>query len=229
MTQIQILSEVSIMENENMCEKELDHIEEQIRMHVVGIVREEGLYRDNLRMFVGSNALLASIFIYDLLEKSTGWENVFWFILFISLVLSFVSLAIRFTILTSDDVENDVNKCMEIEKQEMDQMDEINQFVETISGDSDKIKEMFSFYRGFLIAKTMRLGVSSILTVAFIVAMSYYMKSVENVYSLMILGMVQTLVWFVNANVINMVNTIREYRKPNMYTAIKELYKVSVN
>ena len=217
------------MENENMCEKELDHIEEQIRMHVVGIVREEGLYRDNLRMFVGSNALLASIFIYDLLEKSTGWENVFWFILFISLVLSFVSLAIRFTILTSDDVENDVNKCMEIEKQEMDQMDEINQFVETISGDSDKINEMFSFYRGFLIAKTMRLGVSSILTVAFIVAMSYYMKSVENVYSLMILGMVQTLVWFVNANVINMVNTIREYRKPNMYTAIKELYKVSVN
>ena len=229
MTQIKILSEVSIMENENSCEKELDHIEEQIRMHVLGIVREEGLYRDNLRMFIGSNALLASVFIYDILEKSTGWENVFWFILFISLVLSFVFLAIRFTILTSDDVENDVNKCMEIEKQEMDQMDEINQFVETISGDSDKIKEMFSFYRGFLIAKTMRLGVSSILTVAFIVAMSYYMKSVENVYSLMILGMIQTLVWFVNANVINMVNTIREYRKPNMYTAIKELYKVSVN
>lgn len=229
MTQIKILSEVSIMENENSCEKELDHIEEQIRMHVLGIVREEGLYRDNLRMFIGSNALLASVFIYDILEKSTGWENVFWFILFISLVLSFVFLAIRFTILTSDDVENDVNKCMEIEKQEMDEMDEINQFVETISGDSDKIKEMFSFYRGFLIAKTMRLGVSSILTVAFIVAMSYYMKSVENVYSLMILGMIQTLVWFVNANVINMVNTIREYRKPNMYTAIKELYKVSVN
>lgn len=229
MTQIKILSEVSVMENENVCEKELDHIEEQIRMHVLGIVREEGLYRDNLRMFIGSNALLASVFIYDILEKSTGWENVFWFILFISLVLSFVSLAIRFTILTSDDVENDVNKCMEIEKQEMDQMDEINQFVETISGDSDKIKEMFSFYRGFLIAKTMRLGVSSILTVAFIVAMSYYMKSVENVYSLMIVGMIQTLVWFVNANVINMVNTIREYRKPNMYTAIKELYKVRVN
>ena len=229
MTQIKILSEVSIMENENSREKELDHIEEQIRMHVLGIVREEGLYRDNLRMFIGSNALLASVFIYDILEKSTGWENVFWFILFISLVLSFVFLAIRFTILTSDDVENDVNKCMEIEKQEMDQMDEINQFVETISGDSDKIKEMFSFYRGFLIAKTMRLGVSSILTVAFIVAMSYYMKSVENVYSLMILGMIQTLVWFVNANVINMVNTIREYRKPNMHTAIKELYKVSVN
>ena len=229
MTQIKILSEVSIMENENMYEKELDYIEEQIRMHVVGIVREEGLYRDNLRMFVGSNTLLASIFIYDLLEKSTGWENVFWFILFISLVLSFVFLAIRFTILTSDDVENDVNKCMEIEKQEMVQMDEINQFVKTISGDSDKIKEMFSFYRGFLIAKTMRLGVSSILTVAFIVAMSYYMKSVENVYALLILGMIQTLVWFVNANVVNMVNTIREYRKPNMYTAIKELYKVKVS
>ena len=229
MTQIKILSEVSIMENENMYEKELDYIEEQIRMHVVGIVREEGLYRDNLRMFVGSNTLLASIFIYDLLEKSTGWENVFWFILFISLVLSFVFLAIRFTILTSDDVENDVNKCTEIEKQEMDQMDEINQFVKTISGDSDKIKEMFSFYRGFLIAKTMRLGVSSILTVAFIVAMSYYMKSVENVYALLILGMIQTLVWFVNANVVNMVNTIREYRKPNMYTAIKELYKVKVS
>ena len=229
MTQIKILSEVSIMENENSCEKELDHIEEQIRMHVLGIVREEGLYRDNLRMFTGSNALLASVFIYDILEKSTGWENVFWFILFISLVLSFVFLAIRFMILTSDDVVDDIKKCMEIEKQEIDQMDELDQFVKTISEDTDKIKEMFSFYRGFLIAKTMRLGVSSILTVAFIVAMSYYMKSVENVHSLMILGMIQTLVWFVNANVINMVNTIREYRKPNMYTAIKELYKVSVN
>ena len=58
------------MENENSCEKELDLIEEQIRMHILGIVREEGLYRDNLRMFICSNALLASVFIYDILEKS---------------------------------------------------------------------------------------------------------------------------------------------------------------